>query len=215
MAHVFDAFTTETVARLTGLSRRQLAYWDKTGFFSPTHLDRDRPGGPHSRIYSFRDLVGLRTIALLRSHGVTLQELRKVGAWLHQYESEPWSRLRFATSGGKVYVREPQTGAMVRASKPAGQAVISWELETIANDTARALSERTDDQIGEIEHRRSVLNNAAVIAGTRIPTSMIFDFHAAGYSTAQILDEYPQLRPADIRAAVEFEERARTVKAAG
>lgn len=33
------AFTADNVCRLTGLSARQVGYWAKTGFFSPTLLD--------------------------------------------------------------------------------------------------------------------------------------------------------------------------------
>lgn len=78
------AFTAEHVCRLSGLSSRQLGYWDDTEFFSPTVLDgfRRRAFG---RIYSFRDVVGLRTIAILRNvHRIPLQELRRVGAWLKE-----------------------------------------------------------------------------------------------------------------------------------
>ncbi len=32
----FSADTVDQACRLTGLTRRQLTYWDRTGFFSPT-----------------------------------------------------------------------------------------------------------------------------------------------------------------------------------
>lgn len=208
-----DAFTIETVMRLTGLSRRQLAYWDKTGFFSPSHFDESNRR-PHTRIYSFRDVVGLRTIALLRERGISLQELRKVGAWLHEHEREPWSRLRFFTAAGKVFVHDSASNSMVQASAPAGQAVIPWELEAIAEDTSRRLTNRRPDQIGKLEHRRSVLGNASVIAGTRIPTEMIFDLYKAGYSTSEILREYPQLHEIDVHRAISHEEHRRTTRRA-
>jgi hypothetical protein len=35
---VVSIFSAEQVCRLTGLSARQLRYWDLTGFFSPTYL---------------------------------------------------------------------------------------------------------------------------------------------------------------------------------
>jgi len=41
-----------------------VGYWDDTGFFSPTLIDEHRRRA-FGRIYSFRDVVGLRTIALL------------------------------------------------------------------------------------------------------------------------------------------------------
>src|SRR5947209_8547317 len=88
------AFTTEHVCRLTGLSVGQVRYWDKTEFFSPTLVDGVRRA--FSRIYSFRDVVGLRTIAMLRNkHHVPLQQLRRIGEWLHRHHETPWSSLRF------------------------------------------------------------------------------------------------------------------------
>lgn len=42
------------------------------------------------------------------------------------------------------------------------------------------------------------------IRGTRIWVSLILDFLAAGESDAEILRNYPQLEPADIRAAIAY-----------
>jgi uncharacterized protein (DUF433 family) len=41
-----------------------------------------------------------------------------------------------------------------------------------------------------------------VIAGTRIPINAVKDFHAAGYSTDQIIKEYPDLTAEDVEAAL-------------
>jgi uncharacterized protein (DUF433 family) len=42
------------------------------------------------------------------------------------------------------------------------------------------------------------------IKGTRIWVSLILDFLAAGRTTEQILDDYPQLAAEDIRAAIAY-----------
>lgn len=42
------------------------------------------------------------------------------------------------------------------------------------------------------------------IKGTRIWVSLILDFLASGETEAQILTAYPQLHPADIRAALAY-----------
>jgi DNA-binding transcriptional MerR regulator len=47
--NIVAAFAPEHVVRLTGLSMRQLAYWDQTGFFRPQHLSEGR--GPYGRVY--------------------------------------------------------------------------------------------------------------------------------------------------------------------
>jgi uncharacterized protein (DUF433 family) len=51
------------------------------------------------------------------------------------------------------------------------------------------------------------VHNAWVVAGTRIPTEAIWNFHAAGYDAEAIIREYPRLTPDDVRAAIDFESR--------
>jgi uncharacterized protein (DUF433 family) len=199
------AFTTEHVCRLTGLTVRQVRYWDDTGFFSPTivHGFKKRAFG---RIYSFRDLVGLRTIAVLRKK-LPLQELRRVGEWLRQTYDAPWSTLRFALAGKKVVFFDSITGVPTEA-RGKGQTLFNVALEPIANEMRRAaqdLTKREPEQIGKIVRNRYVVHNAWSVAGTRIPTQAIWNFHQAGYETAAILREYPRLTERDVTAAVEFE----------
>ena len=75
---IVAAFSEEQVERLTGLTKAQLRYWDKTGFFAPKFADENRRRA-YSRLYSFKDVVALRTISILRNqHNVPLQHLRKV-----------------------------------------------------------------------------------------------------------------------------------------
>src|SRR5438128_5134619 len=103
------AFTADHVCSLTGLSKRQLRYWDATDFFSPTLADDEFGRRAFGRVYSFRDLVGLRTIAVLREQ-IPLQELRRVGQWLRAHSETPWSSLRLGVSGKTVTFQDPATG---------------------------------------------------------------------------------------------------------
>jgi uncharacterized protein (DUF433 family) len=205
------AFTADNVCRLTGLSMRQLGYWDSTGFFSPELLDEFKRRA-FARIYSFRDVVGLRTIGILRNERhVPLQELRRVGEWLKAHHETPWSSLRFALIGRKVVFTDPDSGAFVEP-RGEGQIVIKIGLEPIANDMRRAaegLRERHADQIGKVSRNRYVVHNAWVVAGTRIPTNAIWNFHSAGHSAKDIIREYPRLTPADVQAAIAFEAKRR------
>ena len=198
------AFTADHVCRLTGLSPRQLGYWDKTGFFSPTLIDpyRRRAFG---RIYDFRDVVGLRAISILRNvHHIPLQELRKVGEWLRARHDSPWSKLRFALSGRRVSFFDPVARRYVEA-RGAGQVILGIELEPIANEMQKAaarLRDRKREDVGQIVRNRFVVHNAWVIAGTRIPTKAIWNLHEAGYSASRIIKEYPRLKRSDVQAAL-------------
>lgn len=209
------AFTIDQAARLSGLSTRQLRYWDKTDFFTPSY--RDEQNRAFGRIYSFRDVVGLRTLGLLRrEHGVSLQTLRNVGDWLKRHYHEPWSELRFYVAGKQVFFEDSELGARRSATTP-GQLVIPIEMREVASTTealAAKLQVRTADELGRIDQHRLVSHNAPVLAGTRIRTEAIWHFHEAGYDVDEILRQYPRLTVADVAAAIDFE-RQRRAKLAG
>ncbi len=209
------AFTADNVCQLTGLTKRQLSYWDRTGFFPPRYADKNRHL-PFSRIYDFRDVVGLRTIALLiKKYNVPMRRLRLVGEWLAQHHETPWASLKFYVGGGKVFFEYPTTGERM-ATQPHGQEVFPIKMIEVAREVEQAadrLRERTPDQIGRVIQNRHVLHNAPVLAGTRIPTSAVWNFYEEGYDTDAIIRAYPRLTPADIDAAIAHERTLRQKRA--
>jgi uncharacterized protein (DUF433 family) len=155
-------------------------------------------------------LVGLRTIALLRNrHQKPLQTLRKVGQLLKQHHDTPWSSLVLFVAGKRVYFQEPDSD-IVRDAIEGRQQAIRIDLKVVGEDmrsAANKLRDRTPDEYGNIERRRYLLHNQWVIAGTRIPTSTILEYHRAGYGTGAILKEYPRLTSQDIEAAIKHEQK--------
>jgi uncharacterized protein (DUF433 family) len=204
---VIRAFSAEHVARLTELSQRQLRYWDETRFFRPRYASENRRS-PHSRIYSFKDVVGLRTVSILRKeHRIPLQTLRKVARELSRYRDAPWSDIVLYVLGKEVHFREPDTG---KIRGVLNRQYVSVPLQSIIEDVAaksNKLKERSADQFGRVERHRFIAHNAWVIAGTRIPTAAIGRYKAAGYSAEQILNEYPALTRQDVEAALRHERK--------
>src|SRR6266508_4215009 len=132
---VLLAFTVEQAARVTNVSERRIRYWDRTGVLSPSLARDTQRRMPYSRIYSFRDLVGLRTLGELRDrHHFSLQKLRTVGDWLTRYADHPWASLRFYVDGRRIIFREPVSGQLV-STEPLGQAAIAFHLDEIARQT--------------------------------------------------------------------------------
>jgi uncharacterized protein (DUF433 family) len=207
--NVIAAFSADQVERLTGLSKARLASWDRTGLFPPTHADDERRS-PYSRIYSFRDVVGLRTLCRLRDeHHASLQHLRQVADKLSHLANDLWSSYVLYVLDKKVVFDE--TGAGRLREVVSGQYVNGLALEEVISDMRRAVEDlrrRRDDQIGEITRSRFVNHNAAVIAGTRIPVRAIRDFAEAGYTAKQIIKEYPDLTERDVAAALDYQESA-------
>jgi uncharacterized protein (DUF433 family) len=207
LSKVVAAFSAEQVERLTGLTRRRLIYWDRTGFFAPSFADDDRRS-PYSRIYSFRDVVGLRTLCQLTDeHHVPLQHLRKVAEKLSHLANDLWSTQVLYVLNKKVVFDE--TGAGKLREVLSGQYVNGLALGEVISNMRQAvdqLRQRRPDQIGQISRSRFVNHNAAVIAGTRVPISAIRDFVDAGYTTEQIIAEYPDLTDRDVAAALRYQE---------
>lgn len=209
------AFTAEQACKLTGLSMHQLRYWDTTSFFKP-RATGDRPGAPFGRIYSFRDIVGLRTISILRNeHHLPLQNLRSVGTYLRDRFETPWASLQLFVVGtgrkGRVIFKDPATGTLSEARGRA-QTFFPIDLGPIASDMdrrAEQLKKRRREQIGVISRNRYVAHNEHVVAGTRIPTRAVRDLHDAGFTVEKILKEYPSLRRQDVTAALRFERSRR------
>ncbi|CDO35044.1 conserved hypothetical protein [Novosphingobium sp. KN65.2] len=195
---VLAAFSVEHASRVTGLSMARLTRWDREGFFSPEYADEEDRGNPYSRAYSFNDLVGLRTLAILTdTHHISLAELRKTYPELAKRVKRPWSEAQLAVWKRKV-VWDLDTLPRDRHGQYLGRHI---ELPTIAEEVARkadGLRERKQDQLGVVERHRFVAHNAPVLAGTRIPVSAVESFIRAGYSDEAILVEYPTLTKFDV-----------------
>jgi uncharacterized protein (DUF433 family) len=204
-------FTVEQTARVTGLSVRQLRYWDTTGFFSPGFMDKRLTP---LKLYTFRDLVGLRALAELRRK-VPLQELRKTATELAERHSTPWASLTLYVSGRRAFFEDTGAGALV-AARPGRQIAFRIEMIRIARDTQTAVDkmrQRTANDIGKIQQKRNVVHNEPVISGTRIPTAAIWNLHESGRDFSAIVSEYPRLTEDDIEAAISFERARRSEKA--
>lgn len=62
--------------------------------------------------------------------------------------------------------------------------------------------------LGRISVDHRIMGGVPCIAGTRIPVATIVGLVAAGLVTDEIVAEYPQLAPEDVRACLEYAARA-------
>ena len=73
------SYSAREVAGFTGLSARQLQWWDARGLFSATVASRPtKAGGFTERRYSPIDLYELLALADLRRKGLTVQNIRTI-----------------------------------------------------------------------------------------------------------------------------------------
>jgi DNA-binding transcriptional MerR regulator len=86
-------FTSRDVVSLTGITLRQLQWWDERGLVVPA-----RRG--HRRLYSLEDLSEIAVICELRRRGFSLQRMRKV---VRSLQREFSKRLAETVSGVSDY----------------------------------------------------------------------------------------------------------------
>lgn len=107
-----QSFTSSQVSERTGLTPRQLQWWDEQGIVVPA-----REG--HRRLYSPKDLAELAVLCDLRRRGFSLQRIRKMLSLLrHEFGhrlADLVSRgpgLHLLTDGQSVYLRDSESGVI-------------------------------------------------------------------------------------------------------
>jgi DNA-binding transcriptional MerR regulator len=98
-------FTSNELIALTGITARQLQWWDERGLVVPA-----RQG--HRRVYGWDELVTVAVICQLRRRGFSLQRVRKVIRFLQQeFDTSLAATVRAAseyhllTDGTHLYLR--------------------------------------------------------------------------------------------------------------
>ncbi len=137
-------FTRTEVARMIGVSRRQLDYWAQLGLVEP----QIRWG---ERFYNFADLVALETVKQLTARSIPARRLRRAILALQTQLGEahvPLSELRVSTNGRQVVVHH--SAPRSRPFEPlSGQFVLDFEIRAMT-EKVRAMAEHTAEQWFEI-----------------------------------------------------------------
>ena len=72
-----DRFSSHDVIAMTGVTARQLQWWDERGVVKPERMG-------HRRLYSMQNLTVIAVVSELRRKGFSLQGVRKVMRFLHR-----------------------------------------------------------------------------------------------------------------------------------
>ncbi len=98
-----SVFSAADARRITGVTQRQLDYWDQQGLVVASLCSKRGKGV--ERQYSYTDLVKLRVVSELRRAGLSLQRIRKAIAKLRQKDpqSDPLTQECLITDGKRVH----------------------------------------------------------------------------------------------------------------
>lgn len=139
-------FTSNDVIALTGVTGRQLQWWDERGLVKP-----DRLG--HRRIYNWDQLVTAAVICQLRRRGFSLQRMRKVVTFLgREFGTSLAATVRAAseyhllTDGTNLYLRTSArqvVDLLKNSSQPMFDICLSDEVRRVRGEI---LSRKTSSQ---------------------------------------------------------------------
>jgi len=149
-----DRFTSQEVMALTGLTPRQLQWWDERGV-----VKAEREG--HRRLYSLSQLTEVAVICELRRKGFSLQGVRKVMRFLdHELGKElaeivgQSSEYHLLTDGTHLYL-ETSPQQIVDILKNSDQPILGVCLsEAVRQVRAGVIAGKANTSVTSPDHRR-------------------------------------------------------------
>jgi DNA-binding transcriptional MerR regulator len=119
-----ESFSSLDVTRMTGVSLRQLQWWDEQGVVTPQQRG-------HKRLYQLYEVIEVAVITELRRKGISLQKIRRVLRYLHKefgkglYDAvRNGSEMHLLTDGQNIYLEDSHSN-IVDILKNARQPIIS------------------------------------------------------------------------------------------
>jgi uncharacterized protein (DUF433 family) len=194
------AYEPRIASALSGVTQGQLTYWRRTAAFMPEISMRPA-------LYSFRDLMALRTFAILRGSR-SLQKIRKALGTLKEIgESAHLSSYSLAVQGkrGIVLIREDGTEGVELVEKPGnlvtvvklGDVFKSFPLDDI--EVPNLLRPREFIAVDP-----EVRGGHPVVAGTRVPFDLVAGLVNDGVEPEEIAEFYPSVTASAARDAADF-----------
>ena len=149
-----DRFTSREVIALTGITARQLQWWDERGVVKP-----EREG--HRRLYSMNQLTEVAVICELRRKGFSLQGMRRVLRFLHHELGNGLAEIvnhnseyHLFTDGKHLYL-ETSSRQIVDILKNSSQPILGICLsDTVRQVRVGLLSGKSNTSVTSPDHRR-------------------------------------------------------------
>lgn len=132
-----EQFTRREILRILGIKERQLAYWERLGLVEPRGRWREK-------LYTFGDLISLRTIKQLTDQRIPARRLRRAVDALTRQLGEveaPLTELRILSDGRNLVVEHE--GA--RLEPLSGQLLLTFDTRELSRKVC-VMPERTAEE---------------------------------------------------------------------
>lgn len=144
----------KTAMEAADITYRQLDYWARTGLVVPSV--RPAKGSGSQRLYSFRDILVLKTVKRLLDLGISLQNVKAAINALREMGVQDLSSVTLISDGASVYtMTSPDELVDLLAG---GQGVFAIAVGKVASETRGQLatlpSERVVEENDELARRR-------------------------------------------------------------
>jgi len=151
-----DRFSSQDVIALTGITARQLQWWDERGVVKPEHVG-------HRRIYTMQNVLEMAVICELRRKGFSLQGVRKVMRFLQREFGKGLSEItgrnsdvHLLTDGTHLYL-ETSVRQIVDILKNSSQPILGICLsDAVRQVRADVLTRKANTSVTTLAQRRHV-----------------------------------------------------------
>lgn len=121
-----EAFNTKQASQVVGASIRQVIHWDKVGLVKPSI--RSASGRGSGRLYSYVDLLALKTVESLREDGISLQKIQKCVRYIRKHlpdMQQPLGFCKLIAVGQTIYMARDRQTLIDTIKLPGQQAHLS------------------------------------------------------------------------------------------
>jgi uncharacterized protein (DUF433 family) len=208
-------YASNDAARLAQIPRHRLDAWKRDEIIQPTltaSLNGDEEHG-----YTFEEVVLLRLVRILRESKLSL---------IRAVETVKSIRERFGAPGPKrAEIRIYRTRRLVFVYRgdeweftvgssdqpPVRRGQRAFPELLLGNDEFSPMKDRVDallipsEYLAAVEIDPQARNGLPIIRGTTITTGLIYALRKQGWTATAIQESYPHLKPAQIKAAINFE----------
>ena len=204
-------YPTNQASRLTGVPKSTLNKWKRDGLICPdaeAYSLFDLSDRPSKVGYGLTDLMVMKLLRALRNKRIDRKMLadtiRQLILDSGGVNSDTWRHAPIYISGGKAYSQEPDGWKGVEGSTDTNAAgrMVATAYDLFGKDALFLIPERYRH---DVEIAPEMMGGEPVVAGTRVPTSLLAAMHRQGNSLSEIASSYTGIPQDTIEKAVEYE----------